>query len=174
MAKKEIHYSDHLDKTLELMADYGILIVSNDPEGKANPMTIGWGTVGWIWGRPVFLILVRHSRYTYSCLEHTGDFTVNVAPPALKAAVAHCGTVSGRDDDKVASQGLTLLPAKTVSSPLIEQCVLHYECKIIHKHDMDSETLAREIIPEFYPTGDFHRVYYGQILRTLAEEPLRE
>ena len=172
MAKREISYADHLDKVFEIMSTYGILIVSNDKQGKANPMTIGWGTVGVIWGRPVFLALVRHSRYTFSCLEHTGDFTINVAPPEMKDIVEYCGSVSGRNHDKVAEKGLTLLRAEKVSSPLIQECVLHYECRVIHKHDLAPETLAREIIPQYYPSDDFHRVYYGQILRAVAEEQL--
>lgn len=115
MAKREIAYTDHLDKVFEFMSTGGLLIVSKDKDGKANPMTIGWGTVGVIWRHPVFLALVRHSRYTFSCLEHTRDFTINVAPPEMKAIVEYCGSVSGRNHDKVAEKGLTLLRAEKVS-----------------------------------------------------------
>ena len=57
-------------------AEEGLLLVTTGADGKANIMTIGWGTIGCIWSRPVFIVLVRPSRHTYSRLEQVSDFTV--------------------------------------------------------------------------------------------------
>jgi len=172
MAKKEIDYREHLADTLERMSHEGILLVSNDPKGRSNVMTIGWGSVGVIWGVPMFLVMVRPQRYTFKCIEHTKDFTVNVQGVDRADLPAHCGTLSGRDHDKFAELGLTAVPAEKVSSPLVGECLIHYECKVVHKNDVILSEVEPFIAKQYYPEGDNHRVYFGQILRACAEETL--
>jgi flavin reductase (DIM6/NTAB) family NADH-FMN oxidoreductase RutF len=169
MPKEAIHYAEYFDQVCRALGDWGALIVSLDSEGKANPMTIGWGTLGIVWGRPMWAVLVRPSRYTYGCLEHTGDFTVNVPPSALDQVAMFCGTVSGRDHDKVAEKGLTLVPSETVRSPGLAECPIIYECRIVQKTDVDPAAFDPTIVAQCYPQGDFHRVYFGEILRTVAD-----
>jgi len=174
MAKKTIRYSDYLPQVLQLMRGDGLLLVSADAAGKPNVMTIGWGAVGSIWGRPMFIVLVRPSRHTYSRLEETGDFTVNVPPRELAAAANLCGTVSGRDHDKFKEAGLTLMPGRQVRSPVIAECVVHYECRTLHRNDIVPETLAQAVLDDAYAQGDFHRVYFGEIVAAYADEDAAE
>ena len=91
-----------------------MLLASVDTQGKPNVMTIGWGAVGTIWGRPIFMILVRPSRYTFNLINATGEYTVNVPIPELGDAVSYFGSVSGRDQDKFKVKGLTATQGKKV------------------------------------------------------------
>lgn len=161
-------------ETHNRMAGDGILLASLDSAGKLNPMTIGWGIFGWIWGRPIFTVLVRPSRYTYGCIEATGDFTVNVQPADHKDMADFCGTVSGRDHDKMAELDLSALHGKRVKSPGIAQCPIVFECKVIHKNDILPSELADDIKGEHYTEGDFHRVYFGQILNVSVDRAFFE
>jgi len=172
MAKVDIDYREHLTTTFERMSHEGILLVSMDPRGRPNVMTVGWGTAGVIWGLPMFLALVRPQRYTYECIERTGDFTINVQPADRPDLPARCGSVSGRSHDKFAELGLTAIPARTVASPVIGECVIHYECKVVHKNDVILEEVEPFIAKEYYPEGDHHRIYFGRILRACADEGL--
>ena len=97
-----------------------------------------------------------------------GEFTVNVLPPTFAAAIEHCGTASGRDGNKFTQTGLTSAPGRQVRAPVIEQGVIHYECRTVHKHDLDPQTLVAAISRAMYPAGDFHRVYYGEVLAVSA------
>jgi len=173
MPKIEAHYTDYLAETLGVASREGILLVSQDVCGKPNAMTIGWCTAGIIWGRPILTILVRPSRYTYGLLEATGDFTVNVMPRELKEVVDFCGTVSGRDHDKFAEKKITAIPGRKVRSPIIGEGVIHYECRILYKSDLPDDALEKPIRDQFYPKGDYHRVYYGEILAAYADEDAR-
>lgn len=170
MAKRRIDYTDYLPLSLKVMREKGLLLASLDESGKPNVMTIGWGTVGITWGKPIFVVLVRPSRYTFECIEHTGDFTVNVPAKGMEDIVTYCGTVSGRDYDKFAEKGLTAVQGKTVKSPIIAECVIHYECKVVHRNDVIPDNLAQSIISTAYPAGDFHRLYFGEILDVYADE----
>jgi flavin reductase (DIM6/NTAB) family NADH-FMN oxidoreductase RutF len=174
MAKVEVHYTDYLKETLGPLGEEGLLLCTMGQDGRPNVMTIGWGTVGIIWGKPIFAALVRPSRLTYACLEGCKDFTVNVLPREMAEVATFCGTVSGRTHDKFAERGLTSVPSRHVSSPLIDQSILQYECRVVHYNDVVETALAPDIISSCYKTGDFHRLYFGEILAVYAEPDVRE
>ncbi len=162
--KVDIDFRDAFLPTMEAMSRDGVLLVSLDGRGRPGGMTFSWGTIGSIWGRQIFTILVRPSRNSYRLLENTGDFTVNVLPSELASALDYWGKNSGREVDKWAKTGLTPAPSRRVSSPIVEQGILHFECRIVHRHDLEPANLAPELIPAYYASGDHHRVYYGEIL----------
>jgi flavin reductase (DIM6/NTAB) family NADH-FMN oxidoreductase RutF len=173
MAKTEAEPLHHVPETLKALSSTGLLLVSLDANGRPNVMTIGWGSLGIFWRRPMFIVPVRRSRYTYGCIQATGDFTVNLLPRALAEVATFCGTVSGRDHDKFAEANLTPAPSLRVRSPIIEQCVLHYECKTVHANDVVPDALAADIIGALYAAGDYHRFFFGQILSVRADDNLR-
>ncbi|MBZ5671484.1 MAG: flavin reductase family protein [Acidobacteriia bacterium] len=170
MAKVRVRYTDYFAQTIQRMREDGLLLVTQGGDGKPNVMTIGWGTMGSIWSRPVFIVLVRPSRHTYSRLEQASDFTVNVPPRDLAAAASYCGTVSGRDHDKFQEMHLTPIPSREVRPPILKECVVHYECRTLHRNDVVPETLAQAVREEAYPGGDFHRIYFGEIVAAYADE----
>ena len=170
MNKVQVRFTDYFVQTIQRMREDGLLLVSTGTDGRPNVMTIGWGTVGCIWSRPVFSVLVRPSRYTYGRLEQVNDFTVNVPPREIAKAVEICGTVSGRNHNKFEEAHLTLMPGREVRSPIIQECVVHYECRTLDRNDLMPEALAQAVREEFYPSGDFHRVYFGEIVAAYADE----
>ena len=170
MSKVTVDYTDYFAGTMKRMRKDGLLLVTVGADGKPNVMTIGWGAVGIMWGQPVFVVIVRPSRYTYSRLEQVNEFTVNVPPKELAEAVLHCGTVSGRNNNKFKEMGFTAVQAKTVKAPIIQQCVVHYECRVVHEKQVAPELLDKTIIEKIYPQGDFHRIYDGLILATYADK----
>ena len=169
MAKVKVDYRDYFIQTMDRMSDNGLLLVTKGKDNKPNIMTIGWGTIGSIWGKPIFIVLVRPSRYTYSRLEEIEEFTVNVPSKELAKAVLRCGTVSGRDHDKFKEMNLTEIPAPEVTVPMIKECHINYVCKSLHKNDLIPEMLDIAVKEECYPEGDFHRLYFGEILSTYTD-----
>ena len=96
---------------------------------------------------------------------------MNVPTPELRKAVHVCGSKSRRDCDKLAECGLTAAPSRSpeVASPTIAECGLAYECRIVHRSDIVPEALAAAIASSAYPGGDYHRLYFGQILAVHAD-----
>jgi flavin reductase (DIM6/NTAB) family NADH-FMN oxidoreductase RutF len=170
MAKKLVDFADYLDETIQAFEDSRVLLVSQGKKGLPNAMAIGWGQIGIVWRKPVFTVLVRPSRYTYELIEEAGEFTVNIVPPQLKDLVQYCGTVSGRNHDKFQEKSITTIPSSKIKTPIIRECILHYECKIIYKDDLISSELEASIVPGIYPKGDFHRLYFGEILACQKED----
>lgn len=162
--KRDIDYREAFSATMEALTHGGALLVSVDESGRSSGMTFGWGTIGRVWGRDIFTVFVRPSRHTFRLVESAGDFTVNILPAELGQALNHWGRVSGRTADKWAESGLRPAPARLVRSPIVEQGILHFECRVIHRHDMVPDNLLPDILPAYYPLGDFHRVYHGEIV----------
>ncbi len=69
-------------------------------ENKVNTMTIAWGSIGIMWVKSVFIIVVRQSRFVRKLLGKTGEFTISISLEDLQQALKLCGTKIGRDLDK--------------------------------------------------------------------------
>ncbi|MEM2178234.1 MAG: flavin reductase [Nitrososphaerota archaeon] len=106
MKKSESNFLKYVDETIKTLNELGLLLVSIDSNGKPNVMTIGWGSIGIIWYKPVFTVLVRPSRYTHKLIEETEDFTINVPKKGMKDIIDFCGSVSGREVDKFKEKNL--------------------------------------------------------------------
>ncbi|MFH1081419.1 MAG: flavin reductase family protein, partial [Pseudomonadota bacterium] len=77
MAKRIVDFRECQAETIKAYDEKRVLLVSQGYKGLPNVMTIGWGSLGITWKRPVFTVLVRHSRFTYHMLEESGEFSVN-------------------------------------------------------------------------------------------------
>lgn len=162
--KVDIDYRSAFLPTMEALSRDGALLVSVDNSGRPSGMTIGWATLGIIWGRQILTVLVRPSRNTYRLIEQAGDFTVNLLPVELGSALDYWGKHSGKTENKWSRTGLRPAPARRVRSPIVEQGILHFECRVIHRHDLVPGHLAPELVPAYYPSGNYHRVYHGEIV----------
>ncbi len=167
--KEDVKYNDYLKDALEQLPK-GAFLTVKDGE-RVNTMTIGWGTIGITWQKPVFMVMVRHSRYTYNLLENAREFTVSIPiKKDLKKALAFCGTKSGREFDKFKECNLTAEPGKVVNSPIVGECELHYECKVIYQQTMEPALLELKTRKLAYPKNDYHVMYYGEIVACYIEE----
>ena len=162
MTRTKVPYLQGLDQTLTALDGGGALLASTRQDGRSNVMTIGWATVGVIWGLPMMVVLVRPSRYTYQFIEDSKAFTVNVPTPEMKKYVSMCGTKSGRDVDKFAEVSTSM--GQEVDCVTIDPCSMVYECQVVHWNDVQPGSFVPDIISKFYGQGDFHRLYYGKIL----------
>ena len=109
-------------------------------------------------------VLVRPTRHTFSLMEKAEDFSVCILPDGYQKDLHLCGTKSGRDLDKVEACSFKTKPGHTIKTRYLEVSSHHFECRIVHKHWLDHETLDPAIIKRYYPKRDFHMVYYGEIL----------
>ena len=158
----------------------GILLTSKLGE-KVNTMTIGWGMIGVEWGKPVFITLVRESRFTKEYLDKTGEFTVNIPISDVDSRILGlCGTKSGRDIDKIQTLGLELVESDVVSVPGIRQLPLTLECKVLYKQKQDPAAIPEAVINRYYPeidnspipgeNRDYHTAYYAEIVNAYLIE----
>lgn len=146
----------------------GILLTTKAGD-KVNTMTIGWGTVGIEWGRPIFVAYVRQSRFTRELLDQNPEFTINCPIGDVDSKIlGFCGTKSGREYDKITEMGLHLEQPLEISVPGIRELPLTLECKVVYRNEQPVAHIPPDILERYYPEiageHDHHIAYYGQIV----------
>jgi len=162
MARKRLEFPTGILDCIDVTRERGTILASAGPAGT-NGMTIGWITIGFAWGRPCCVVLVRKSRHTCTVMEQAESFTVNVLPEKLQKAVDLFGEASGRDMDKFAAAKITPVKGETVDSPYVKEADLAIECKIAFKSRMDPSLISADYVRKCYGDDDYHTMYYGEI-----------
>ncbi len=162
------------------------ITITTQADGKANAMTISWGGIGVEWQSPLFVTYIRTGRYTHELLEKHGEFTVNIPldGQSVNKIKGYLGAKSGRDEDKLAELGLTLVDGEQVQVPAIAELPMTLECKVIYKQDQDLSKMPADFIDKFYPQDvdslyhgsnkDVHTMYYGEIVNAYILEEVEE
>lgn len=123
-----------------LLAPVPAALVSCGTLEKPNVLTIGW--TGIVCTRPpMTYISVRPERYSHDIIRDSGEFVINLTTSAMVRETDFCGVKSGRDMDKLAACGFHAVPAKMVGAPLIEECPVSLECRVIESKLLGSHTM---------------------------------
>ncbi len=156
-------FLENVSESLFYINKFSAFLVSGNKE-KINPMTIGWAQFGISCGKSVLSVMVRPSRFSKALIEESGEFTLCIPhDEQYKKELAFCGTKSGRDFDKLSECGLITTPSSFIKVPGIKNCRT-YECKVLYKSEMSKESLSPDAEKRWYPSGDLHTIYTGEIL----------
>ncbi len=140
------------------------LVTAGSPE-EHNSMTVSWGGIGSLWGKPVATVYIRPNRHTYGYFEANEYFTVSFYPEEYKNALNVMGSKSGRDCDKDREAGLTAVSCgETVTYKEARRTLL---CRKLFAQDMKTENFTPEVIRKFYGTEPAHKLYIGEIIEIL-------
>ena len=159
-----------------IFSKQSMLLTAGDyAAGKFNAMTIGDGSFGIMWGKPFALVIVRPSRYTYEFMETYPSFTLCAFGPAHAPALKLLGSKSGRDGDKITESGLTVAASSLVAAPCFREAELVVECRKTYWDDLDPNHILtpKWEVDSYYPSGNFHRVYFGEVLAVHGIVPYR-
>jgi len=97
---------------------------------RANVMTMSWHMmVEFV--PPRIACVLSDADHSAAALTATGECVIGLPSADLLAAVVAVGNSSGRSEDKFAAFGLTPLAAATVGAPLIGECFVDLECRVI-------------------------------------------
>jgi flavin reductase (DIM6/NTAB) family NADH-FMN oxidoreductase RutF len=155
-----VDYMGIADKAMQQIRKGAFLTVQAGDD--LNVMTIGWASVGFMWGRPMLSIMVRKSRYSFHIIEKGSEFTVSVPMLDMTKQLEYCGTQSGKTENKFQKCGLEIFPGEKVHTPIVNIAGIHFECKIVFKSAIDSNHLI-DSYKQLYPNKDYHTIYYGEI-----------
>jgi len=130
------------------------LITSMDAAGRPNIITLG-EVFNISIARPVILgIAIRKERYSHHLISETREYVVNLPTQQIADKVWYCGSVSGRVVDKFAESGLTPVPARYVRPPLIAECPVNLECKVLGVQEIgDHDLFLGEVVAQHVDEG---------------------
>lgn len=118
------------------------LVVSVDAAGRPNIITLG-EIFNLSIRNPVLVgIAVREATYSHDLIKEQGEFTVNLPTATMLKEVLGCGSCSGRNGiDKFSRFNLTPLPSKYVKPPIIAECPVNLECRVVGFHHVGDHDL---------------------------------
>ncbi len=139
-----------------------LLVTTFDKEkGRANAMTASWGCAGILWNKPVCVLFIRPTRHTFKLIEENECLSVNILKDKYKDAHKICGTLSGRDIDKIAKTGLT--PVNIDSLTAFEQSERVLTLKKLYADDLKENSFIDKTLLANYKSNDYHRMYVCEI-----------
>ncbi len=150
-----------------------LLLTAGDRENY-NTMTVAWGSIGNMWNKPFVMVVVRDHRYTYEFIEKHDTFTLTAFTEEYRKALGVLGSKSGRDGDKIFEVGLTPEISSEVEAPGFAEAELVIECKKIYFDDFRPENFLDSDINKCYPDKDYHRFYFGEIIKIRGAEKFKK
>ena len=143
----------------------GLVLVTAGNKDKFNTMTIGWGSMGTLWSKPICNVYVKENRYTHEFMENNDYFTVSFFTEDYKTDMAILGTKSGRDINKVSLSSLT--PIKEDSYVYFKEARYTLVLKKIYKHDFDINKIPLELKEHYYSNEPPHTMYVGEVIEII-------
>ena len=107
MAFCEISCEEFVVAPIRILARDRMLLTAEGADGKLNSMTVGWGGLGVMWGKPVVFYGVRPERYTHDLTESGISVSLSAFSLSDAGLLSYFGTHSGRNLDKYAAAQLT-------------------------------------------------------------------
>ncbi len=169
---KEISANEITENPFKLIGSDWALVTCGTPD-SFNTMTVSWGGVGVMWGKPSAFTFIRPQRYTFGFMENNGYYTMCFFDESCRKALQFCGAKSGRDYDKVKETGLT--PAFTEDGvPYFEEAKLVLVCKKAYSQFLAEDCFNdEENIGKWYPDKDYHKMYISEIVKVLVNTKLK-
>ncbi len=144
------------------------MLVAAQKDGKTNAMTASWGFAGVMWGKNCLITAIRPQRYTKEFIDGSDTFSITILPDGYRDTLNYFGSVSGRDEDKIAKSGLTV--EKCENTPYFAEGKLVLICRKMFAQEIKAESfIDKEALEKWYTNNDFHTLYVAEIVKVLEK-----
>ena len=114
-----------------------MLVGTYDDQGRPNIMTVSWG--GLCCSQPPCLsVSLRRSTWTCRALQQRNAFTVSIPSRSMVGQADFAGLVSGCQENKFQTLGLTPQPGDHVDAPFVAECPVVLELLLRHTLELGS------------------------------------
>jgi flavin reductase (DIM6/NTAB) family NADH-FMN oxidoreductase RutF len=114
-------------------------------------------TIAWMsnlsGGPPTIGMSMGQNKHTLEFIRKYKNYTINIPSVSIMKEVDLCGIVSGKSYDKFDITKLTRLNSSKISSPIIEECPINIELRLIN------ETLVNKTV-----------LLFGEVIETHIDE----
>ena len=140
-------------------------LVTAGTKDSCNAMTISWGGLGTLWGRPAATVYVKPVRYTWNFMKENDYFTVSFYDEQYRKALGVFGSKSGRDTDKVKETGFT--PVYLENAVTFREAKTTLLCRKIYTQDLDIEAIPDFARDRYYTEEAPHTMFIGEVIDIL-------
>lgn len=158
-------YTFGAEKNLQRLADASFLNSLHD--NAVNTMIIGWGALGNFWRLPMLVVAVQKHHFTHKLISEKKEFSVTVPDTRPSQEVLDiCGLPYTQKPNKLMLAGLSVLPGRTIKTPVIAVPGTQYECRVVFSADALSDRLDPALRELWYKQNpnDYHTLFFGEIV----------
>jgi flavin reductase (DIM6/NTAB) family NADH-FMN oxidoreductase RutF len=148
--------------------DWALITAMKKESGDVNTMTASWGGMGVIWRDPSFVCVIRPQRYTYEFSENADILTLSFFDEKYRDALKICGTKSGRDGNKIAEAGLTVV--HDGEAAYFDEAKTVLVGRKVYTDMLREDSFVDKSIISTHYNGDLHRFYVCKIERVLIKK----
>ncbi|MDE7423246.1 MAG: flavin reductase family protein [Lachnospiraceae bacterium] len=146
--------------------DWGL--VTAGTKEKVNTMTVSWGGVGIMWGKPVAFVFIRPQRYTKTFVDNNETFSLSFYDEYMRSTLSYMGSHSGKDVDKIKEMELTTVFEE--NTPYFEEANIVLCLKKLYKQEMqEANFIDKNCVEKWYPDSDYHHMYVCEIQKVLIK-----
>jgi flavin reductase (DIM6/NTAB) family NADH-FMN oxidoreductase RutF len=121
-----------LSRVYRLLEPGPVVLVTTCRNGRPNVMTMSWYTM-MEFEPPLVGCVLSNRNHSFAALTATKECVLAIPTAELAKEVVGCGNTSGRDTDKFAAFGLTPVAASQVAAPLVAECYVNLECRVVDR-----------------------------------------
>ena len=124
-----------------------VCLLGAEVNGKPNFNTIVWFNMLHD-NPPLIGVAMSKRHYTNTGIKENGTFSINIPTSNMVIVTDYCGLRSGSKVDK--SKEFELFYGELKTAPMIKECSVNIECKLINKIDFKNTELFIGEIFEIY------------------------
>ncbi|MFA6332763.1 MAG: flavin reductase family protein [Methanoregula sp.] len=119
------------------MSPLPITLIGSMVGGRPNFMNVAFISLV-CWDPPLISMGLNQRSATREAVLESREFSVNYPSAPMVTATDYCGIVSAKNKDK--SGVFKTFHGTLTGAPMITECPLSFECKVIEVHDFKSHT----------------------------------
>jgi flavin reductase (DIM6/NTAB) family NADH-FMN oxidoreductase RutF len=150
MAGSEENPMDKISIGQNFFIPMPVVLVGTQVNGKNNFMAVGFCARANA-NPPMILCGIGNNHYTPKGIAKTKTFSVNIPSSDLLEKTDYCGLVSGEKTDK--SQVFDVFYGSLKTAPMIKECPVNLECRLIQAVSLATNTLFIGEIVGAYADG---------------------
>jgi flavin reductase (DIM6/NTAB) family NADH-FMN oxidoreductase RutF len=128
-----------------------IIILGANREGKANYMSAAWCSIVEE-NPPMIMVASNKAHYTNKGIRENGTFSINIPSEEMIISTDYVGIRTGKNTDK--SVVFNNFYGELLTAPMIEQCPISLECKLVKIIDLETH----------------HEIFIGKIEQTYVNK----
>ena len=119
-----------LSKVYRLLEPGPVVLVTTQSKGCANIMTMTYHMM-LCHQPPLIGCSLGPWNHSFKALRSTKECVLAIPTVDMASEAVEIGNCSGEDVDKFNTFGLTAVPAKKITAPLIAECLANIECQVV-------------------------------------------
>lgn len=107
-----------------------VLVSCRSAEGEDNALAIAY-CCNCSFDPPMVMMGVTPARYSHKMIKESGCFVINLVEKNYQETFDYLGSHSRKDEDKLAKMNVRLEEAEKINAPILADCPVNIECKIV-------------------------------------------